>query len=108
MADFLNPSAESARLNRSAESAQLQQKSDAVVPVIEQLTQKCKDKPAGLIQPTVDAIVEMCIRGDLAFKRKAMGRNCGIHKANRAATGADPFNAQNLALKMSLQGVFRE
>ena len=33
-----------------------------------------------------------------------MGRNAGIHPDNRANAGVDPFNAQNLAVKISLQG----
>ena len=33
-----------------------------------------------------------------------LGRNCGIHPENRARTGVDPFNAQNLAKKISRQG----
>ena len=87
-----------------AVSAPLKTKVDVIVPAIEKIMQKCKDQPAGHTQPAVDKIVDMCLSADLAYKKRVMGRNCGIHPANRARTGVDPINAQNLALKMSLQG----
>ena len=65
---------------------------------------RCKDKPTGLVKPTVDEIVELCLRENLAYERRVMPQNCGIHPANRAGTGVDPSNAQNLAKKISMQG----
>ena len=59
---------------------------------------------AGLIQPAVDEIVELCSEAGLAVHKKVMGRHCGIHRDNRAGTGVDPLNAHSLALKISLQG----
>ena len=82
----------------SAESARLQKAIETVKPKIQQILLDCKDKVAGLIQPSVDEIRSMCIDHDLAYMRNIMGRNCGIHPENRAGTGVDPFNAQNLAL----------
>ena len=57
------------------------------------------------MQPTVDEIVELALREDLAYKRRVFPRNCGIHPSNRAGTGVDPFNAQNLAKKISQRGL---
>ena len=56
------------------------------------------------MQPTVDEIVELALREDLAYKRRVFPRNCGIHQSNRAGTSVDPFNAQNLAKKISWRG----
>ena len=56
------------------------------------------------MQPAVDEIVALCIKSDLAYKKNILGRHCGIHPDNRAKTGVDPFNAQNLTLNISLQG----
>ena len=88
----------------SAEYARLQKAVDTVQPKIQQILLDCKNKPAGLMQPSVDDIVGMCIDADLAYRRNVFGRSCGIHPDNRAGTGVDPFNAQKLALKISLQG----
>ena len=74
------------------------------IPTIEQLIDKCKDKPTGLVQPTVDEIVELALRENLAYKRRVFPRSCGIHPSSRAGTGVDPFNAQNLAKKISWRG----
>ena len=41
---------------------------------------------------------------NLAVKKHILPRNCGIHPETCARTGVDPFNAQNSALKISLQG----
>ena len=56
------------------------------------------------MQPSVDQIVQMCLDAGLAVKRNIMPRNTGIHPENRGKTGVDPFNAQRLALKISMQG----
>ena len=56
------------------------------------------------MQPAVDRIVDVSLEADAAYHKNILGRNCGIHPENRAATGVDPFNAQNLTLKISLQG----
>ena len=55
------------------------------------------------MQPAVDQIVKLCVDADLALKENIHGRNCGIHPSSRAGTGVDPFNAQDLALKISKQ-----
>ena len=89
---------------RSAESAQLDSNIQRVVPQLNEIMRTCKNKVAGLIQPAVDEIVDLCIKADLAYKKNILGRHCGIHPENRARTGVDPFNAQNLTLKISLQG----
>ena len=68
---------------------------------------ECEHKVVGLIQPAVDEIVELCIEAGLAVHKKVTGRHCGIRLDSRAGTGVDPFNAQNLSLKISLQ-VFSE
>ena len=65
---------------------------------------KCKDKVVGLMHPAVDEIVALCLGSDLAYKKNILGRHCGIHPENRAKTGVDPLNAQNLARNISLQG----
>ena len=56
------------------------------------------------MQPAVDKIVELCLENDAACKKYVLGRRCGIHPENRGRTGVDPINAQNLTLKISLQG----
>ena len=92
------------QVNWSAESAQLRNNLQRVVPKINAVMSNCKEKVSGITQPAVDEIVSMSLQADLAVKKNVMGRNCGIHPENRARTGVDPFNAQNLALKISLQG----
>ena len=86
-----------------AASAQLREM-EAAVQKINEIIRGCKEKTAGCMQPAVDEIVALCIKTDLAFKKNILGRHCGIHPANRARTGVDPLNAQNLALRISLQG----
>ena len=56
----------------------------------------------GLTQPAVDHIVDLCLLAQLAFCKHVMGRCCGTHPDNRAGSDVDPFNAQNLALKIPL------
>ena len=75
-----------------------------IVPQIEKIIEACKKKTAGIMQPSVDKIVKLCLDSGFAFKRNILGRNCGVHPENRARTGVDPFNAQNLCLKISKQG----
>ena len=74
------------------------------VPKINEIIKSCKVKVAGLLQPAVDQIVALCLGIDLAYRKNILGRHCGIHPENRSKTGVDPFNAQNLTLKISLQG----
>jgi hypothetical protein len=40
--------------------------------------------------------VKMCLQSGLAVRRNVLARNIGIHPSNRACTGVDPVNAQNL------------
>ncbi len=42
------------------------------IPTIEKLIDKCKDKPAGLVQPTVDEMVELAIRENLAYREASV------------------------------------
>ena len=63
-----------------------------------------KEKVTGVLHPAVDQIVKLCLDADLAVKKHIHGRNCENHPSNRAGTGVDPFNAQDLALKISKQG----
>ena len=55
------------------------------------------------MQPAEDQIEKLCLDAGLAFKKNIHGRNCGFHPSNRAGTGVDLFNAQDLALKISKQ-----
>ena len=88
----------------SVETARLQTAIETVKQKIQQILLDCKNKPAGLMQPSRDEIVGMCIDADLAYTRNIFGRNCGIHPGSRAGAGLDPLNVQSLALKISLQG----
>ena len=62
----------------------------SLVPKIYDIMQTCKDKVAGLMQPAVDAIVALCLKNDLAYKKNILGRHCGIHPENRAKNGCRP------------------
>ena len=75
-----------------------------IVPQIREVIESCKKKTAGIMQPSVDKMVKLCLEAGLAVKRNILGRNCGIHPENRARTGVDPVNAQNLTLTNSKQG----
>ena len=52
----------------------------------------------------VDAIVSICLDLDLAYETNIFARHCGIHPKHREKTGVDPMHAQDLALKISLEG----
>ena len=97
------PSASAASAPATAASA-LHSRIKSNVPKIYGIMNSCQDKVAGLTQPAMDEIVALCISADLAYKKNILGRHCGIHPENRARTGVDPFNAQNLALRISCQG----
>ena len=75
-----------------------------IVPRIGEIIESCKKKKAGIMQPSVDKILKLCLEAGLAVKRNILGRNCGIHPENRARTAVGPVNAQNLTLKISNQG----
>ena len=75
-----------------------------IVPQIEEIIESCTEKTAGIMQPSVDQIVNLCLDSGLAVRRNVLPRNCGIHPENRAGSGVDPFNAQNLILEISKQG----
>ena len=100
MADAL---ATSVAVDASAEPA-LKRALEAVVPEIKAIICACKEKAAGITQASVDKIISLCLSSDLGSKRNVMGRRCGIHPENRAKTGVDAINAQNLTLKISKQG----
>ena len=89
-------------LGISAASAQLADAIKRVVPIIREIMDTCKQQVAGHMQPAVDKIVDL--EADAAYKKNVLGRHAGIHPENRARTGVDPFNAQNLALRISQQG----
>ena len=75
-----------------------------VVPQIRVIIELCGRKSTGMMQPSVDKIVKMCLDEGLAEKRNVMPRHTGIHPENRGKTGVDPFNAQKLTLKITIQG----
>ena len=56
------------------------------------------------MQPAVDKIVQMSLEAKVAVRKNILPRNCGIHPKNKGETGVDPFNAQNLAKKITLMG----
>ena len=64
----------------------------------------CGRKGTGVMQPSVDKIVQMCLDVGLAERRNVMPRHTGIHPENRGKTGVDPFNAQKLTLNITIQG----
>ena len=70
------------------------------VPKIVDIMTSCNEKCTGH-QPAVDQIVKLCLDAGLAVKKNIHGRNCGIHPSSRAGTGVNPFNAQDLLLKIS-------
>ena len=75
-----------------------------IVPIIKEIIEGCSAKTKGIMQPSVDKIVKLCLDSGLAVTRNILPRNAGIHPENRARTGVDPINAQNLVLKISKQG----
>ena len=85
-------------------AAVLNDKVEKVVPEIKVIIEACSRKTSGITQPSVDKIVKMCLDNGVAVQRNVMPRNCGIHPENRARSGVDPVNAQNLTLKISNQG----
>ena len=85
-------------------AAALKDKLDRLVPEIQRIICICDTKTGGVMQPSVDEIVKMCLDAGLATKRRMMPRNTGIHPENRGKTGVDPINAQALTLKITGQG----
>ena len=75
-----------------------------VVPKIEAIMSAHNETLERTMQPAVVQIVKLCLDAGLAVKKNIHGRNCGIHPSNRAGTGVDPFNAQELLVKISQQG----
>jgi len=75
-----------------------------IVPKIKEIIEACSTKTTGIMQPSVDKIVTLCLDSGLAVTRNILPRNSGIHPENRARSGVDPMNAQNLVLKISKQG----
>ena len=64
--------------------------------MIQEIINGCKESSGGHMQPAVDKIVDLSLKGNAAYKKNIIGHRCGIHPENRAKTGVDPFNAQNL------------
>ena len=77
-------------------AAALQTDLGRIVPQINEKIAAVGKKAAGIMQPAVDSIVEICLNSGLAVRRNVMPRNTGIHPENRGKTGVDPFNAQTL------------
>ena len=75
-----------------------------VVAQIRSIIDVCGRKATGVMQPSVDQIVQMCLGDGVAEKRNIMPRHTGIHPENRGKTGVDPFNAQKLTLNITIQG----
>ena len=75
-----------------------------IVPEIKEIIEVCETKTAGIMQPSVDKIVNLCLESGLAVKRTILGRNCGIHPASRGKMGVGPICAQKLMLQISKQG----
>ena len=75
-----------------------------IVPKIKEIIEACITKTTGIMQPSVDKTVKLCLGSGLAVMRNVVGQSCGIHPENRARSGVDPMNAQNLVLKISKQG----
>ena len=75
-----------------------------IVPKTKEIIKYCNTKTRGIMQPAVDEIVKLWLDCGLAVKRNILPRNCGIHPENRACSGVDPFNAQNLIFTISKQG----
>ena len=98
------PSTFPSAIQKSATATALDAQLNLTVPKIRAIILRCVDKLSGIMQPSVDQIVQMCLDAGLAVKRNIMPRNTGIHPENRGKTGVDPFNAQKLALKISMQG----
>ena len=89
----------------AAPAAQALQATLQVVKMkIRKIIEACEKNPTGKMQPSVDEIVQMCIQEGLAERRNVMPRHTGIHPENRGRTGVDPFNAQKLTLKITIQG----
>ena len=84
-----------------AESA-LACKIKTVQPKIKKIMHNCSD--CRNMQPAVDEIVDISLKHGLAYKKNILPNRSGIHHENRARTGVDPLNAQNLAWKISNQG----
>ena len=56
------------------------------------------------MQQALEEIIALCIEEGFAYKKNVQGYQCGIHPENRAKSGVDPVDAQNLALKISQDG----
>ena len=82
----------------------LEKQLELIVPQIQAVMNECEQRPAGIMQPSVDKIVKLATGSGLASERIILARHCGIHPDNRGGSGVDPFNAQNLVLKISKQG----
>ena len=89
--DALNNLGNSLRiLKRSKEAIDVFQKAiDIVKPKIQRILLECNDKVAGLIQPSVDEIVGLCIDADLAYKRNIMGESQDSESAQKATLFVD-------------------
>ena len=85
-------------------AAAIENKLHFIVPQIRAIILRCGDKVSGIMQPSVDQIVQMCLDAGLAVKRNIMPRNTGIHPENRSGTRVDQANAQKLARKIWIHG----
>ena len=85
-------------------TSQLATKLNFVVPKIKDILEDCREKQAGCTQPAVEKITKLCLEHDLAYQKNIHPRECGIHPENRARSGVDPVNAQQLLNRITLQG----
>ena len=71
---------------------------------INDIIRECKASQVGCMQQALEEIIARCIEEGFAYKKNVQGYQCGIHPENRAKSGVDPVDAQNLALKISQDG----
>ena len=82
----------------------LSDKIEKIVPQLRGIIKLCSKNRCGIMQPSVDQIVRMCLDEDVAVKRNILPRNTGIHPESRSKTGLDPLNAQDMTLRITIQG----
>ena len=74
------------------------------VPKINEIMRDCDGYQVERMQAALEEIVTLCIENDLAYQKRIHCRECGIHNKNRAKSGVDAVDAQNLALNISREG----
>ena len=74
------------------------------VPKINEIMRDCNTSHVGHMEAALEEIVTLCIENDLAYQKRIHCRECGIHNKNRARSGVDAGDAQELALNISREG----